>query len=455
MLRLQPCTAILTTIACSTPLLFACTTWQPLAPLPHPPVPAPAWLAEPTDATQATHPAPTLDSAPLDLGHLLAYADAHAPALQMAQAQGVSSRVATVAALHPLTENPTLDLSTGLRAHAGAAALHFELAVHQSFPIAGQPQHRRDVATASAHADLAQIAEARWHLHGEVRRHCAKILGARERHATAVAVSDLATRYLSLLERSLAMGDTPAHELLLARAELALGHDEVVAAQDALRLAELELMALIGWPSHQPLPLDLPAPPIEVLAAAPETTADHPLLAARQRAHIVRRHELALADSRAWPDPTIGLGYAHEGSPGPEDAAHTWLLHLGLPLPLWDRHHTERAQAEVALHVAAWEEHTAATALRDALLQSYQATNAAALRVQRYERDILPLIEEHLAALERAVALGDSDTLLVFQGQQRLLTALSQHGAARAAYFEARAHLEALLGADLHGEPLP
>lgn len=412
---------------------------------------APAARAEPY-VPQVELPDPTR-TASVGLDALLAYADAHAPAVQAARARvGVADAARVDAEIFAPT-NPQVRLGLGARAKGGATGVDVQATVRQQLELAGEPGLRRAAARADVALAGASLDEVRWWVHVEAHRLFATIRLAQARLRQAERFERFSRRTRDIARRQVEAGASSPLVLLVADAELARTEADRIEAAQRRRALSTRLAALVGW-SDSTLPGlqgELPpvrrAPPVEALLE--RMAARHPSVRARELAVEAGQRRLALAEREAFPEPTFGLRYAREAGPGPEPEAHVLAFDLIVPLPLWRRNQGGRARAQAELRVADRERDRTVIRLRAELVEAADALDAAAARVARYERGVVPNLEKNLALLERAYDLGEVDVQQVFQTRSRLLDAGARYLDARIAYYAAAATLEGLVGAEL------
>ena len=307
---------------------------------------------------------------------------------------------------------------------------------------------RRELAEAVAQVAEAGLVEAELQSVVALYRLAAELELARERLEVADQVLALSEELFSIVSRQVDAGELSPLALLTARSELAQVREMRIMAARAVTTHRIALAAGAGWPQDAPLELDVTsakataAPPFDALLALAERQA--PVLRRLHAAEQAAQARRALAEREAWPEPTVGMGYAREGGPG--GGADIFLLQLGLPLPLWDRNQGGIARAYVEQEVAQASVTQAEVDLRARLAQAKAAVDAAAERVGIYGDDVLPLIEEELARLQRAYQLGELGLQEITIARQRLLDMERAALQARAAYVEARASLVALVG---------
>lgn len=391
--------------------------------------------------------------APMTLAALLAYADAHAPAIRHALAAADVAATERVDAALLFPDNPTLGVAAGRRSAAGEGALDYEVTLSQRLEVAGERGLRGDLAARRLDAARAAVDEARWQVHTTVHHHYVDLLVNAERRAQAERFVTLAERVAEITRRQVDAGEVSPLALLVAEADVAESREATIAAERARKVHEAALAAAIGWSDPRipgvvgELPPVRPAPPIEALIE--QMQARHPTLRVHAAELRAARADAALQDREAWPEPTLGVRFAREGGPGPEPDAHVWTVGVELPIPLARARDGERARAEAEITRRARLRDATFARLRAEIVEAAAEIDAAAARVALYRETIVPRLQENLDRLQQAYALGEVDVHQLSSTRQRLLQATDRDLDARARYHEATAALEELVGVEI------
>lgn len=340
---------------------------------------------------------------PLEIEEAIRLAEASAPALAAREA----AHRAAKARVGPAGERPDPELLIGLENLPVTGGDAFDLGrdemtmrqigVMQLLPRREKRELRRERAQADADKELALLASER--------------LGTRE----AVARAWIAT---SNAEHRLALVATlkPQAESLVATATAAISGgrgstDEAIAAQLALvaledRIAMFRLerdrarIALAQWlPNDASRPLG-PAPdwrqmPVNALAN-PERIVAHRELHAYQAMSHAAQTEIALARAEKRPDWSVELAYADRG---PHLSSMLSLqFRVGLPLFAERRQDPLIAAREADLLQLESEREAMARKHLAELVETEATWQAALDRAARFERELLPLSNERIAA---------------------------------------------------------
>lgn len=410
---------------------------------------APAALVEPV-VPRATPPDRL---APWTLPALLAYADAHAPAVRVARARAGVVGAERIDAAISLPSNPQLAVAAGARRAGARSGFDYELSISQQLEIAGEPGLRRAAAAARYETAKARVNAVRWTTHVEVHRLFVALLLVAEQRVQAERFIALSKALRHIAARTLAAGEIAPLVLLIADADLARSEALRIEVRRREKAVRARLAAVIGWTGESlsvtgELPAIRPAPALESLLA--KMAKAHPSLRVQELAVAACNADARLAKRDAWPEPTVGVSVARESAPGGGEApADIFMLTVGVPLPLWRRNPGERARAGARARLADHQRAANVIRLRSQLTAAAAELDAAAARVTVFNRDVMPNLETNLRLLERAYTLGEVDAHQVSQTRERLLNAARQALAARIAFYDAAATLEGLAGVEI------
>jgi cobalt-zinc-cadmium efflux system outer membrane protein len=387
------------------------------------------------------------------LAELLAHAERHAPAIEIAARRRGYAAAARADAGPRFHDNPVIELGVGPRFGAAEGrAVDFFAAVGQPVEIAGERGLRREAAARLGDRLEAEAAAAAWELRREVVLAYWAAVVAREGVVLAERLVRFADELRAIAQRRLAAGDIGAIDVRVAELDVAQARQAGLAAEQELRAARIWLCEVTGWPVERPplVPLGLEAPrAVPALAEVLRAAGDrHPALRARRAATAEAGTRAALADREAWPTPVVGVQLAREGAAG-SPASYILLGTLELPLPLWQRNQGERARARVDEEVARAEEDVAARLLRARIAHAHAELQSAAGRLALFTASVTPSLEDSLALLRRGFDAGEIPLLDIAVARERFLQAQRDALRAHADYHRARAELESAMGAEL------
>jgi len=402
--------------------------------------------------------APDTPASPRDgrvtLREILAYADAHAPAIAAARSGSARAHAERVAASPLMPSEPQVSVGVGSRRAPAGSTVEAELAIDQEIEIAGQRGLRLDAAEATRKLEARRFERARWQVHLEVHTAFHEALVARERYAAAERLVAFSKRLHEVAHKREQAGDISPLQVEVAEGELALAQQELVDSRARYWDARLALAELSGWPEHDPPEpagaLDRPRRVDDAGPMVDTARAHHPQLRARA-AEVAEADALVrVADREAWPNLTVGVSYAREREPGEmTDAQHVGMVTLAVPLPLFRRNRPARARAQAEWIGRRAVEDATRRVVRVRVVRAVAAVNAAAERVDAYGTEIIPAFASNMDKLVRAFELGEVDVLEVLVARGRFLELQRQALAAYADYFLAVGALEGAIGGDV------
>jgi len=396
----------------------------------------------------------------VSLEEILAYAQQHSPALLVAQSTRARAQASYVAASALLPSNPELMVAAGpVFGHPGRG-LGVQASLMQQVQIAGE----RGLHLSFAHQSLkladAEIQQARWEVSCDIRETFYKALLAYERQKLAGHILTFHSEVLRVVERQIAVGETPPLSLRIAQAEVAQARQMQVAAQQAFLSARLQLAQLSGWPAQTPpAPAGSLGPPVPLPSQEQLVEMAHhnlPLLQAALAKVQESQARLALSNRNVWPQPSVGLQYQYEGRQPNTPSTHMLLGALVVSIPSFQTNQGERARAAAETTISQRELQASHQLLYGRIAQQRSEVLAAEERTRAYGMDILPRFEETLHLLRRAFELGEIDILSLSAGAKRLLEIRSDALHAQQDYFLALINLERNVGMGIsHTQALP
>ncbi len=403
-----------------------------------PPSPAPVEL--PSDGT-------------IRLAEALAYADARAPEVLLAQGRLALGEAEVRAAEQLQPFNPTLSVGLGQRRQGQGQGLEAEVAISQQLEIAGQRRRRREAADRTHELLRLGLDAASWQVHAEVHRSFERALLADEVLVLAQQLVAFDEELLAMAKRRVEIGDEASVIIEVAAAELAISGSSQAQAVSQVETSRLALARAIGWTGPQLRPLGkagalAPAGDRQGLIRQALQSSPH-LLRAEKQIEVARARVQA-SRREAWPSPTLGVSYVREGStstPGNSNpASDVWMGTIQVPIPAFARNQGAVIRRRAELEVA--ESESAVLSLNFAAEVGIAAArvDVAAARAQALDGSVVPAFERALAALQRSYEVGELDFLAVAQARGQIWRARSQVLSARADYYDALAELERLVG---------
>lgn len=401
-------------------------------------------------------PAPRAGAAPraVTLAGLLRYAERHAPRMIVARAEAARWRTDAAAAEAPVPSDPEVQVAVGPRQQGQASDVDVSVQLRQSLEIAGEPALRGEVAGRARARHAAELEVVRFELHHALHSTFHRALIARERAQVAARVVELSRRLVEVARRRVQAGEDSPLEAQLAELELMRAEQLLSRAEQGYLDARLALAELSGLPADPPpVPAGRLEPPRRAppLATIEAIAREHgPRLAALRAAAIEARARAELAHRDGWPQPTVGLSYQVEGAGlGGQPREHIVQGIVAIPLPLWHRNPTGRAESEVELDVARARAEVEDRLLAVRVRRYAAAVDAASERAERYLAEVVPAFEARLEQLARAYELGEIDLLQVAATRALLLTGRLEALDAYQEYVDAVTALEDAVGADV------
>lgn len=423
------------------------------APAPH--LRAPAELRS-DGGTADYRPMPVPAGQDVGLDEILAFADEKSPVLRVARSTRSRALAARAAAAPLLPANPQVTFAAGARLGRAGVGADIEASLAQQFQIAGERGARLEAADRFSDMTDAEIEQVRWSVHCDVHAAFHRALIERERLTLAERVVAFQQEVLRVVQRQISAGETAPLSLRLAEAEVAQAVQAEAASRQAFVTSRLRLAQLSGWPVERPPnpsgSVDPPRepPPLEHLISEAQEKQSRLRAAAAAVAEAEAR--VKVADREAWPRPSLGVQYRHEGSPSSEGPSDVVMGVLSFPIPSFDTNQGEREKARADVLVATTELEAARLLLSGQIAELRTGVSASALRTQAYGTQILPRFEENLTLLRRSFELGEIDLLALSIGRERFLRIQSDALGAQLDYFTAVADLERTVGVDLWGD---
>ncbi len=388
----------------------------------------------------------------VSLDAILAYADRHAPTLQVAR-ERVGLGDAAVAGAEPLLpDNPNVSVGVGPGMNSDQNHVDFQASVSQRIEVAGERGLRLEAAERTRERLRAELDEARWETHRDVHATFHRALVARERLDAAERLLAFQERLLEIARARLSAGDVSPLQVRLAEGELSQTRVARIAAAQTYLRERLQLGALAGWPAGNPPEpagdLDEPHDPPDARTLVELARSHQPRLRTLQAAQDEAEARSRSADRDAWPEPSIGIQVNRESYV--QNPPETQVLGvLSVPIPLFQRNQGARAIAQAETRIADAEQVAFGMQLLSLIEQNRTAVSAAASQLRTYGGEILPTFEENLRLLQRAFELGEIDILQVSVAREQFLRTQTDALNAYLDYFQAIADLEASIGTDL------
>ena len=386
----------------------------------------------------------------LSLQQGLALALLHNPQLE-AYAWHLRAREAAILQSH-LRPNPVLGLKVenfggrdALRDFDGAVST---LRISQAIEL-GDKRIKRTRLAQREHALSAWDYEAqRLQVIAQTGQRYIAVLAAQRNVELAEQSLQLTEGLYTIIEDRTNQGVTPTAERDKARVQVTARQIDLEERRRQLATLRQELAAM--WDANdtgfQAIDTDFIAvaePP--AYASLLDKIYQNPDLARWSMEIAARQAAVALADSRAVPNVTIGAGVRRFNTTD----NNALVFELGLPLPLINRNQGARQQARYDLQRSeALHRHAEATA-RTTLHRLFQELKAQAFAATRLRDQSLPAARAAYSAAKKGFTEGMTDYLHVLDAERTLIDTQYDHVAALAGYHQTHIDLESFLGTSL------
>lgn len=333
-----------------------------------------------------------------------------------------------------------------------AGPFEYGLTLSLTIPVSGRLSVEKDRAGAGYEAELRQIVDAEWSTRAAVRSAWASWSVASERLRLLSEVIGQVERVAEITDRLESAGELTRVEARLLRAELVQTRADVAQAtldEARARITLLGLMGLAPDAAVDLLPTIQPVLPTDQADTIDRLIEANTLLAVRRAEYQVAEETLRLEVRKQYPDITIGTGF------GSEDNDDRLLLGVSLPIPVLNANRAGIAEARARRQVARVAAETTFEQLSRELAISRAAYDAARKQRAAFERELVPMLEEQSAEVEKLINLGEVNTLLLLETVTRRFDAKSRLLDLRLAEIAAAVDIARLLGPDQTESPVP
>lgn len=324
-------------------------------------------------------------------------------------------------------ENLPVDTADAFDANADFMTMR-KVGVMQTFVRAEKRRLRSDLAAATAQRERALLASERLVVRESVAKAWIACAAAERRLSLLQSLRPRAEAAVAASIAALTAGRSTAADGIAAKSAQALLEDRVRDAQRDVEEARAEFARWLPDAIGRALG---EAPDFTTLAVDPDgvvgRSAHHRELLAYDAIESAAEAELALAQQDKRPDWSLELAYAQRGSA----YSNMISLQLRVDLPVFAAHRQDPLIASRRALLAQVEaEREAALRMHTTeLRKTVAAWHSARDRVQRYERELLPLAEARIDAALSAFRGGRGES-------QAVLTALDDAIEQRMAYTE-------------------
>ncbi|HKL22667.1 MAG TPA: TolC family protein [Tichowtungia sp.] len=356
----------------------------------------------------------SLTAQALTLDEALANALEQSPELRAARAEAQAAR--TESAVASLWNNPELEVEAeGLGGDAdGMNSAEYTAVISQEFPMFGKLRKRRAVADLAADAARMAALEVSRDFEALVRKAFAGLQAAEKIQQIRTEQVALAQDFLETAQTRYEAGAASEMDVLRARMELEETRGEELTAKKRMEASRKNLARLSGFPAIGKTD-DAFFQTLEVSGLT--TVSDsHPALRRFQTLEQQADAELA-REKAAWlPDVTVSAGARYE-----EDGnVQTFLVGVGVPLPLFNRGRDASAAASFRAEAARAETASVRRRLEQALDTCLVEFETAMDEVRRVQDILLPQAERAEALCREGYASGRFGWMELLETRQML-----------------------------------
>ncbi len=291
-------------------------------------------------------------------------------------------------------------------------------------------------------AKLEKITEAK-------KAYWEVLAAARERELTKDNLV-LAQDFLRIAGVRLDAGDVPRIEVLRAGIEVANAERDTLQASKDLLMAQAGLNLLMGRGAHAPLILtdELTFVPVDLAMDTLRAVMmeNHPSARAFNYTVAGNRSAVRLSALNFLPDLELGISRQTVRNEG-----RFWVAELGFTLPLWFlfRQRGDLQEARANLQQARAERVSVRNELILGLEDAYHQLHVADVQVRIYTEKLLEEADEVYRIASRGYEEGETSYLEVLEAQRTLRTARTEYVQTLLEHQSAFADLELAVGAEL------
>ncbi|MEM1098581.1 MAG: TolC family protein [Planctomycetota bacterium] len=350
-----------------------------------------------------------------------------------------------------LWEDPVFGFD-GAELLSPSGPFEFGLTMSLTIPVSGRLEVEEDRAEAAYHAELRRIVDAEWTVRVQVREAWAVWSVATERLKLIDEMLQATGRVQTVSDRLEEAGELTRVETRLLRAQRLAIQVQRVSAAAAVDQARLDLLDFMGVLPNTPVKL-VPTLPTMTVPETNDTTGRliraNTSLAALRADYQVAEESLRLEVRRQYPDIEIGAGL------GSEDNDDRLLLGASLPLPLFNANRGGIAEARANRQLARAAIENAFESLVFQLASAKAGLAAIERQRQMIEQELIPMLDEQAAEIDRLAELGEVSTLILLETVTRRFEAKSQILDLYLAAVQGRIKVTRMLGPEQATEPAP
>src|SRR5690349_238886 len=316
-----------------------------------------------------------------------------------------------------LFPNPVMsigNLASFTQGHTAGNSGQIFVQAQQLFELAGKRGYRIESAGFGAQSAEAAFEDAVRQLGFTVKDSYYRVQLAQRRLALAEENRDRFSRILDINSIRFKKGYIAEVDLIRIRLQMVDFQSQVIQSLQEAESARGDLRQLLRLSPRTTLELttDLEFRRIDPdIGRLRDTAMDmRPDVRSKRFTHSQREADLRLAKAYRVPDVTVGTGYAIQGSQGP-DNPQQWALHLGLPLPFFNRNQGSIRQAGVAFETAEADLNKALNLVENEVEVAYRKLLQSRRLVEAYVGGVLDDARATFTIVERAYERGGATIL--------------------------------------------
>ncbi len=354
------------------------------------------------------------------LADYLAWAQEHSPRLGQQAAHSEAMRaVAQAAGALPGLRLAWGEMIVPVETRVGPQQRVFS--VSQNFPWFGTLAAKESSLASEADAAVETLRGLSWQVEHEVREAWYELAFFASQIKIVARDLELAQRTEIHARARYESGEGPYAAVLKAQMEIGRLDTRLVGLRDRLKPATSRLNIAAGIVTDLPTPVTLDFPPRLLMAELPVQTElvavlhrNSPVLESLRYQEEGRRHGVAAAGRRSYPDLTLGVDYIMTGDanmPGVEDSGKDPVIaRVAVNIPLWGGQAAAEQKASAGL-LRATSAGLSDTRLRlEGQLQNVLfAWRDAGRDLELYGEALLPRSAQNLAVVTASYESGQSD----------------------------------------------
>lgn len=280
--------------------------------------------------------------------------------------------------------------------------------VAQSFEIGGQQSYRRKVAQHSLNALDASIEDTRREIHAEVERNFVLVLSLQDRIVTERQSLKIIEDTAASVKKRVAAGEDSKLDGNLASVEAIRARNQIGVLEEQLLQARTDLATTIQMSGNEfsvvvgSLNDIAPTYTLDVLLMS---ATNRPLLRALDSLEQAAKNRLSLERAARYPDITVGLTSAREGSVNARERRTS--LALSLPLPIFRNNASGIGRASTELTQTQIERDTTQRNTGNAVASLWQKVRSLSARVDALQQNVLPALEENQRLSSKSMQVGE------------------------------------------------